>query len=111
MDTIYSSMLFQYQISLYKTLIFRFFSREVKAKMPNELVTLNSKRTQFNVSFFPYFQHMVILCNIIIYLNYLKVPKQSNGTDCGLYLLQFVEMFAEDETYIMQRKEVTLIIS
>jgi len=79
MDNIYSSMLFQ------------FFSREVKAKMPNEFTFLRMKSYKYNASSFPFYQHMV--------------PKQSNGHDCGLYFLQFMEMFSEDETYIMNRIE------
>lgn len=30
---------------------------------------------------------------------YPKVPKQSNCTDCGLYLLQYVESFFKASTY------------
>ncbi len=34
------------------------------------------------------------------------VPRQDNMTDCGLYLLQYVELFAESEEYILNNREV-----
>ena len=114
MDNIYSSMLFQYNKNppLKKNSpSFRFFSREVKAKMPNEFTFLRMKSYKYNASSFPFYQHMVIASFFSpSSLTNSKVPKQSNGHDCGLYFLQFMEMFSEDETYIMNRIEVAFFL-
>ena len=34
-------------------------------------------------------------------VKYPRVPRQPNGTDCGLYLLHFVEMFFQRLVYIL----------
>ncbi len=42
----------------------------------------------------------------ILQLSLSQVPKQSNWTDCGLYLLQYTELFSENESFILNDTEV-----
>lgn len=49
------------------------------------------KSFRFNLTTLPHYQHML--------------PKQSNLSDCGLYLLQYIEMFVYNQDHIMEQKE------
>jgi len=57
-----------------------------------EFIELQKKTADSGITSFPYYQHMI--------------PKQANRTDSGICMLQYVEMFAEDESFILKDREV-----
>jgi len=78
--------------SVYAGILFQFFSRELRAKMPDTFRNYTiAKAYRFNLTIFPHYQHML--------------PKQSNFSDCGLFLLQYIEMFVYNQDHIMEQKE------
>jgi len=70
----------------YARMVYHFFAEEARAKKKEESI-IKSKLGRLQNSGFPYYQPMV--------------PKQSNWTDCGLYLLKYTELFAESESFIL----------
>jgi len=74
----------------YAKMLYYFFAAEAKAKKKDEAI-ITKKLDKLSSTDFPYYQPMV--------------PKQSNWTDCGLYLLQYTELFSEDESYILNDTE------
>lgn len=40
----------------------------------------------------------------VLKANYLKLPKQTNAFDCGIYLLQYVENFIEVSKFLKIKK-------
>jgi len=74
----------------YAKMLYHFFAAEAKAKKKDEAI-ISKKLGKLSSTEFPYYQPMV--------------PKQSNWTDCGLYLLQYTELFSEDESYILNNTE------
>jgi len=78
--------------SVFAGILFQFFSRELRAKMPDNFRNHTiAKAYRFNLTTFPHYQHML--------------PKQSNYSDCGLFLLQYIEMFVYNQDHIMEQKE------
>jgi len=74
----------------YARMLYHFFALEAKAKKKDESI-IQSKLARIQDSGYPYYQPMV--------------PKQSNWTDCGLYLLQYAELFSENEGFILDDQE------
>jgi sentrin-specific protease 7 len=78
--------------NIYAFILFQFLSRELRTKMPEKFTNFAlPKSFRFNLTTLPHYQHML--------------PKQSNLSDCGLYLLQYIEMFVYNQDHIMEQKE------
>jgi len=77
--------------SIYSRMVYEFFAYEMISRRNADEALIQKKLKQLKSMGFPHYQPMV--------------PKQNNLTDCGLYLLQYVELFAESEEYILNNRE------
>lgn len=89
---LYFDSLCRMDTTFYSSILYQFFTRELKAKMPEQFKgVFMTKSFRVNLTTFPHYQFMT--------------PRQSNLVDCGLYLIQYIEMFVNDHQQIIDQKE------
>jgi len=89
---LYLDSLCRMDSSLYSSMLYQFFTRELKAKMPEQFKSVFlTKSFRVSLTTFPHYQYMT--------------PRQSNLSDCGLYLIQYIEMFVNDHNLLVDQKE------